>query len=285
MIIVKIWGGIGNQLFQYVFGQYLHYRYNQEVRYDINSFVSVDKLRKSEIDSVSNTVDYENRCSFSKTRGIKNRLLRYVYQSKPGNHFISEGSLIPSVYKENHLYFFQGYWQDIKYYEWLRNNVSGFKIESKIFPQELEIYKKDILEHVNSVSMHIRRGDYFLPQNVGTYGVCNQQYYEDAIDFVKGKLADVKIYVFTDDIDWVKNNIRLGDDFVIILNYNISQFAYIELMSLCHHHIISNSSFSWWGAVLNEKENTIVVCPNRWTNTSDVTIALDKWIKISVVNE
>lgn len=285
MIIVKMWGGIGNQLFQYVFGQYLRFKYNQDVRYDNNSYFSVDKLRKLEIDAICNSVDYDNRCLFSKNRGVKNRLMRLAYQMKVGNHFISEESVIPSVYNDSHLYFFQGYWQDIKYYEWLRSNVFGFKIKSKHFPQELDKYVNDILDHINSVSLHIRRGDYFLPKNVGTFGVCNQQYYEDAIDFVKGKMADVKIYVFTDDIEWVKQNIKIGDDYVIIPNYDISQFAYIELMSLCRHHIISNSSFSWWGAVLNEKEGAVVVCPDRWTNTSDVTIALDKWIKISVVNE
>lgn len=285
MVIVKLWGGIGNQLFQYVFGQYLRNKFNQDVRYDNNAYVSVDKLRKSEIDAICNSVDYDNRCLFSKSRGIKNRLLRCLYQMKIGNHFISEESVVPTVYNERHLYFFQGYWQDIKYYEWLRKEIPGFKMESKLFPKELDVFKDDIIEHVNSVSLHIRRGDYFLPQNIGTYGVCNLRYYEDAISLIKGQLENVKIYVFADDIDWVKNNFKIGDDLVIIPNYNISQFAYIELMSLCHHHIISNSSFSWWGAVLNEKEDAVVVCPDRWTNTSDATIALDKWIKISVVNE
>lgn len=285
MVIVKLWGGIGNQLFQFVFGQYLHYRYNQEVKYDINTYISVDKLRKREIDAVNNIIEYDARCIFSRYRGVKNRILRYIFQLNPKKHFVSEESEIPSLFQEGDLYFFQGYWQDIKYYEWLRNNVLDFKIESILFPKELDLFKEDIIKHVNSVSLHIRRGDYFLPQNIGVYGVCNSRYYEEAINLIKRIIADVKIYVFTDDIEWVKHNIKIGNDYVIIPNYNISQFAYIELMSLCHHHIISNSSFSWWGAVLNEKEDAVVVSPDRWTNTSTVTIALDKWTKISVVNE
>ena len=92
---------------------------------------------------------------------------------------------------------------------------------------------------------------------------------------------EAKFFVFTDDIDRVQNNINLPIDSVIIPNYNIPQFSYIDLMSQCKHHIISNSSFSWWGAVLNEQNNAIVISPDKWTFTSAATIALNRWIKQS----
>ena len=99
MIIVKIWGGIGNQLFQYVFGQYLHYRFGQVVYYDNNSYYTVDKLRKSELDALSNydEIVYDNRCSFSRFRGVKNRILRFAFQAHPRHHYIGEGKRVPQT--------------------------------------------------------------------------------------------------------------------------------------------------------------------------------------------
>lgn len=285
MIIVKLWGGIGNQLFQYVFGQYLAYRYHQDVYYDNNSYISVDKLRKGELDSTSCTVNYDNRCSFSKYRGVKNRILRWAFQCTPKCHYIQEGASIPTNYKTEHLYFFQGYWQDYKYYEWVKNNVSDFAIFSNPFPTELKRIRDGIKICGESISLHVRRGDYFKPAFIKTFGVCNSRYYEDALKSITGQFEEVRIFVFTDDPNWVEENINFGRDYTMIPNYDVSQFAYIELMSLCRHHIISNSSFSWWGAILNEQQNAIVISPDKWLNTTDKTLALDKWTKIHVYNE
>ena len=280
MIIVKIWGGIGNQLFQYVFGQYLHLQYHQEVCYDDNSFLSTDKLRKRELDSIDSNILWDNHCSFSKFRGLKGRLLRYLYELNPRHHFVGPNDFIPKKYKSTDEYFFQGYWQNHKYYEWLMKNIPGFRIESKEFPQQLSDIKKQILTCPQSISIHVRRGDYFLPKFVSVYGVCTEKYFQDAMVEMKSKVSNGRLFVFTDDVDWTTSHLQFGEDDVIVPNYEISQFAYIELMSLCTHHIISNSSFSWWGAVINEKPDSIVICPAKWTLTSDETIALDKWIKI-----
>lgn len=280
MIIVKIWGGIGNQLFQYVFGQYLRFRYDQEVWYDDNSYQTTDKLRKRELDALDADIQYNNSCTFSKYRGVKNRVLRYTFQLLPMNHYISEGDKLPETFKKGHVYFFQGYWQDIEYYHWLKKNVSGFCIKSKEIPSELLSLFQEIEAGNNTLSVHVRRGDYFLPKNINTYGVCDVSYFESALANVKKELPNSKTYVFTDDPDWVKNNLPLDESVILIPNYPVSQFAYIELMSLCKNHIVSNSSFSWWGAVLNEQPNAIVVAPSKWTLTSEKTIALRKWKKI-----
>lgn len=280
MIIVKIWGGIGNQLFQYVFGQYLHYKFHQEVGYDDNSFLSTDKLRKRELEVLDDDIKWDNHCSFSKYRGIKGRFLRYCYQLLPKHHYIGINEIIPKRLYDKNEYFFQAYWQDYKYYKWLIDNVPSFKVKSKNFSKELDEIKAMIESCSQSASIHIRRGDYFSPKNVSVYGVCTEDYYHKAIGLIKNKESKVRFFVFTDDIEWVKEHIQLDDDMLIVPNYDISQFAYIELMSLCKHHIISNSSFSWWGAVLNEQDNATVICPSKWTLTSDKTIALDKWMKI-----
>lgn len=285
MIIVKIWGGIGNQLFQYVFGQYLHYRYQQEVRYDDNAFVSVDKLRKRELDALSADIEYDNRCIFSRFRGIKNRLLRYGFQLNPKHHFVQEGKSLPMTFNEKHIYFFQGYWQDVKYYNWLKENVPDFELRSKLFPKELESLRNQIDSSNNSASLHVRRGDYFAPHFIKTFGVCDSLYFEKSISILLQQKHQAQLFVFSDDLDWVKNNIKLPVSAVLIPNYNISQFAYIELMSFCKHHIISNSSFSWWGAVMNALDDAIVICPSKWLLTSNKTIAKSDWTKIDITNK
>ena len=281
MIIVKVWGGIGNQLFQYVFGQYLRYRYKQDVCYDDSSYLTTDKLRNSELSALDGNIVFNNECSFSRYRGIKNRLLRFLFQLNPKHHFVAESSrTLPEYFESSHTYFFQGYWQDVKYYQWLKNNVPGFSIRIKEMPEELSFIKEKIQATKDSISIHVRRGDYFTPQNVGIYGVCDASYYERAVELLSQKLNNPEIFVFSDDIDWVKNNIHAKGTFTIVPNYDVAQFAYIELMSYCKHHVISNSSFSWWGAVINEQKDAVVVCPNRWLLNSDKTIALDKWRKI-----
>lgn len=280
MIIVKLWGGIGNQLFQFVFGQFLHYRYRLDVCYDSNSYIGVDRLRKGEIDFLDFEIRYDNSCTFSRYRGVKNRLLRYFFQANPRHHFITENNDIPSSYKSGNLYYFQGYWQNYKYYDWIKRNVSSFKIKSNLIPVELEAYRVLINKCEESVSLHVRRGDYFSPENIKVYGVCDKQYYMSAVNKINNILEHAHFFVFTDDPEWVRDNLVLDDHFTLIENYDISQFSYIELMSLCKHHIISNSSFSWWGVVLNERKDSIVISPERWTNINSPEMILENWIKL-----
>ena len=282
MVIIRVWGGIGNQLFQLIFGQYIHYRYNQIVKYDDNSFSSVDKLRKREMDAIAIPLDYDNHVLLSKYKGVPGRLLRFIYKLNPNHKFIGVNDIIPQKFDNNKEYFFQGYWQDYKFFEWLKTNIGDFDIKSHGIPKELKDYEKIISSTNNSVSVHIRRGDYFQPQNIGIYGVCKEDYYKNAIKKIKSLLSDVRFFVFSDDLEWVSKHLVFDADTVFIPNYDINQFAYIELMSHCKHHIISNSSFSWWGAVLNEQLQSIVICPSKWTLNSFETIALKQWIKIPV---
>lgn len=281
MIIVKVWGGIGNQLFQYVFGQYLHYRYKQEVSFDDSSYLTTDKLRNSELSALDGNIVFNNKCSFSRYKGIKNRILRFLFQLDPKHHFVAEScNHLPENFELSHTYFFQGYWQDVKYYQWLKDNVPGFSLNIKHMPEELVSFKAKILSARDSISLHVRRGDYFAPQNVGIYGVCDVSYYERAIDLMSQSLNSPVIFVFSDDIDWVQDHLHTKGSFTIVPNYDVAQFTYIELMSLCKHHIISNSSFSWWGAVINEDKDCVVLCPSRWRKDTSESPALNNWLKI-----
>lgn len=285
MIIIKVWGGIGNQLFQYVFGQYLKYKYGQDVKYDDNAFYSVDKLRKRELNVLDMPIEYDNSCSFSRHKGIRNRIGKYLFLLNPRHHFIDWTSTLPETYRKNDIYFIQGYWQEHKYIEWIRSNVPSFNLRSREFPAELKTIKDRILSESNAVSVHVRRGDYFTPENVKLYGVCDAKYYERAVQELCGRVSNPTLFVFSDDLDWVKDNVHFDAPIIYIPNFDISQFAYIELMSFCKHHVISNSSFSWWGAVMNNKEDAIVITPDRWRLDKVVDMALEQWIIIKTGNK
>ena len=281
MIIVKVWGGIGNQLFQYVFGQYLRFRYKQEVCYDDSSYLSTDKLRNSELSALDGSIVFNNKCTFSRYRGVKNRLLRFLFQLNPKHHYVSESNMqFPENYEVSHIYFFQGYWQDVKYYQWLKTNASGFSLKIKEMPQELTSLQTEIRASNNSVCLHVRRGDYFIPQNIGIYGVCDAAYYEKTLNYMSRQIKDMEVFVFSDDIDWIKTNLKFSCPYTIVPNYDVPQFAYISLMSECKNYIISNSSFSWWGAVIGEQEQSCVICPKRWRKDTADSPALANWIKL-----
>ena len=281
MLIVKVWGGIGNQLFQYVFGQYLRYKTGQIVYYDDSSYVSNDKLRNSELRALDADTRFNNDCTFSRYRGVQNRLLRLLFQLNPHHHFIQEfKDEIPAEFDAAHIYFFQGYWQDVKYYEWIKEHVSGFELRAKTVPEGLKDIESSIIGTKESVSLHVRRGDYFAPQNVGIYGVCDVDYYERALLQITKGNKEMEVFVFSDDIEWVQKNIHFSMPYTIVPNYDVPQFVYIELMSKCKHHIISNSPFSWWGAVINEDKEGVVFCPSRWRKDTNESPALNNWIKV-----
>lgn len=276
MIIVRLWGGLGNQFFQYSFGKYVEYMTAQPVSFDTASFGTSDQIRELEIYSLAPDISLSN-VSFTRYTGIKNRLFRGLFQYS--NTFISEEKFsLEFLERAKGNVFLQGYWQNEKYAKYFPKSRI---LKEWSIPDVLQEYASIISKTEIPVSLHIRRGDYFSPKNIGIYGVCTETYYRKSIDYVTSSIKDNKIFfVFSDDISWVKENIILPDHTIFIPNYKVSQFSYIYLMSLCKINIVSNSTFSWWGAYLNQYSNKIVIAPSIWTLNSEKTLALDSWIKI-----
>lgn len=277
MIIIRLWGGIGNQLFEYAFGRYIENMLDIDVRYDSSSFGCSDTKRKLEISYVFPHIKIKN-ISFSRYNGLVNRVLRFIFQIK--NTFVSERDFKVAVLSKfkGDLYL-EGYWQNDVY---ANSIVEDELILNWETPLALQEFKNKIISSDRSVSIHVRRGDYFSSRNVNIYGVCDETYYINAIKKVESVFNDkIQIFVFSDDLNWVRQHVQLPEDAIFIPNYNdIPQFSYVNLMSLCKANIISNSSFSWWGTFLNRNIGKIVIAPERWTNTSPNTIALDSWIKL-----
>ena len=169
-----------------------------------------------------------------------------------------------------------GFFQSEKYFVHNRQSIIDFiKPTSKIINIINEKYS-DIVNG-NTTSIHIRRGDFINYPN--HHPVQSLEYYNKGMELLKDKTET--FVVFSDDIEWCKSNLK-GDNIVYIDNEK--DYIEIYLMSLCDNNIISNSSFSWWGAWLNENNNKVVVGPNKWFgsainhDTSD--ILPESWIKI-----
>ena len=155
------------------------------------------------------------------------------------------------------------------------------------FDTDYQLFKlKDEIIRENSVSIHIRRGDYLDPKYNGRYtGICSREYYEKSIKYICNNIEDPVFYVFSDDVQWVKNNIIIPNAKYIEKDlFKTYQDWYdMALMSVCKHNIIANSTFSWWGAWLNPNMDKTVIVPSRWFQHSEAPdIYPTGWIKVPV---
>lgn len=285
MLVVKLSSGLGNQLFQYAFFKYLEQNTNQKVVFEDKSFLKNNNYRRSELAVVYPDYPVNNNIPFlnSHLTGLKRRLYHTAFLLDPHNVIIKDDTAytIPDTYKENKIYYFDGYWQSSNFVASLKNKVTLFTPKEKI-PDLLKPVYDAITREKNAVCIHVRRGDYFSSLYIDRYGVCDATYYNESIQYIKDRCADTKYFVFSDNPEWVKENVHLPTNACYVPNYDINSFWYINLMSACKHMIISNSTFSWWGAYLNNYPEKIVVSPSRWRLDIDFQLALPEWVKINV---
>jgi hypothetical protein len=160
--------------------------------------------------------------------------------------------------------YLDGYWQSEKYFsgsaDALRSEITLKRGLSK-FNAKLA----DQIERCNSICLHVRRGDYLAKKTMRQIGVCDMEYYKNGIEYVASRLINPKIFIFTDDPHWVSENIDFDFDTSILShNGNRGDCHDLMLMKSCKHFVISNSSFSWWGAWLSEGKGKTVIAPKRW---------------------
>lgn len=287
MVIVKLSSGLGNQLFMYAFLSYLQQENKGlPIFFETQSFGFDLSGRQSEIEIVypnyptNNGVFLISQTNNRYLRKLKELILVYasdIFVMDDKNCELRDYQLIKS---KN--YYFRGFWQTTYFVDRLIGKERLFKPKQPM-PDSIINYYDQIIVAGSSACLHVRRGDYFSALYVNRYGVCNKEYYETAIDTLISKTKITHIFVFSDDLDWVMDNIDFPKNIFIvqIRNYPVNSFWYIYLMSLCHHNIISNSSFSWWGAYLNANRDKVVVCPKRWRLDTDENLALDSWFKIN----
>lgn len=267
MIRLILTGGLGNQMFEYAAAKALSLKLNQDLTLDLYALNKKTKgiQRNFELDifdidlNISSSwktqllvklfpLIEKNRSFFRKTFGYFRDYSAIVYLPE----FESlEGNIILHGHFQNEKYF--------KQYESVIRDEFTFKRPLK--EKNLQIAEQ--MAQTNSVSMHIRRADYVNDSN---FALCPKEYYQQAMDEISQTITDPAFFVFSQDFDWINENLTFEKDQVIFVDWNKGVDSYIDmqLMSLCKHNIIANSSFSWWAAWLNKNINKQVFCPSCW---------------------
>lgn len=290
MIIVNIIGGLGNQMFQYAFAYSVAKRTNQQLKLDISDFNSYN-LHNYELDLFHINGDFATKKELYKL-GIKKfdvifkimRRLRRLHRLSRSlkilipllkQHYFENGlSFDDNVFNVKGDTYFSGYWQSEKYFKDDRSAILKMFTLKEDANIKTKDYRQEIL-NTQSVSLHIRRGDYITNQETNNcHGVCSMAYYQKSINYIKTK--ESHFFIFSDDLNWAKANLDfINNKTFVELDKNIPDHEEMYLMSLCKHNIIANSSFSWWGAWLNQNEDKTVIAPEKWfatdkLNTSDL---------------
>lgn len=180
--------------------------------------------------------------------------------------------------------YIDGYWQSEKYFADIAETIrDDFRIESWVDPRARAIAGQVLGSE--SVSLHVRRGDYVTdPRTNQAHGTCTIEYYQEAARQIAGRVSRPHFFLFSDDPGWVGANLKL-DHPATLVSQQLSgnQYDDLRLMSLCRHHIIANSSFSWWGAWLNPRPEKIVLAPRRWANDpnwDDRDLLPASWVRV-----
>lgn len=283
MIIVRVFGGLGNQIFQYAFYKCLEFN-NDDVYLDISDYnihhhhngFELDKVFKIKFNKATNKEI--KKISFDK-KSFLYRLIRKIFKIelvKTSEYTEMKDICDVKIGNIEQEVYFNGFWQDIKYVEFIENELR----KELIFNEKLSGKNKDVIDKFigrETVSIHIRRGDYLNNKSLG--GICNNEYYLNAIEYINKVIDRPVFFIFSDDIEWVKNNFKLKSE-CIYVDWNKEEESYkdMQLMSMCKHNIIANSTFSWWGAWLNMNRNKIVICPKKWFNNKNSNLQVNDWI-------
>lgn len=233
MIIVKLMGGLGNQMFQYAYGKYLSNKFNDELVLDLTFFDPKNQnpmlIRNYDLDI------------------FKNIKCKTVINS---DNFI------------------EGFFQRYDYVTEIRNELLHD------FDIDLESKHKDIFDEIsnqNSICLNVRRGDYvtFL-RSAEFHGFIGNEYFNKVIKEITKEIIDPYFYIFSDDIDWCKTNIKTGYPTKFMTQeYNGPKYSsYLKLMSACKHFILPNSTFGWWAAWMSNNDNKIIYAPKKWFASS-----------------
>ena len=261
MLVCKLSGGLGNQLFQYATA--ITVSDNDIIKFDLSYFsdkksfnlsildfgIKIDEADKKEIHKLSG-----KNTKF--TNFLKRHLGKYFY---PQYFKEKERTVFDESIFDPRVGYLDGYWQNEKYF--LSNRDKLVKLFDLEFHNEARIFEKKII-NCNSVSIHVRRGDYLKHPEIG---VLDLDYYKNAIKNLEEKYNDLHFFIFSNDIDWCRVNMK----FLNGKKYEFCSGLYREsdeliLMSRCDHNIIANSSFSWWAAWLNQNTDKVVISPKKW---------------------
>jgi hypothetical protein len=286
MIIVKLQGGLGNQMFQYAAGKTLSAKYYVPLFLD-HSFLERNRQSDGHFIARKYELNVFNISSNRLSNDVVDQYFEsgsdkkiYLYKEQPVSYDRGFKKIKPTVYLD-------GYWQSHRYFKDITEIIKlDFSFKKNELINKYSILINEILRG-NSVSIHVRRGDY-IPSagTIKLYNMCTVEYYKKAVSILLKHYADAHFFVFSDDIKWAEENLKYDSTPIhFIHKSNDADWLDMYLMSLCKHNIIANSTFSWWAAWLNANSNKIVVAPEKWFNVERAGFNLNNlcpkdWIKI-----
>lgn len=269
MIRIKINGGLGNQLFQYATAYAMSRKLKSKMIIDISESVKyrIHPLRLTKLNCSG---------SFDSKESLIDNFLLHPRLIKFSSKFIKRYYIESTLRYDENLQrlagnkLLIGYFQSEKYFSEYRAELLQEFFPSKAFSEYQKKIKQKI-ESVDSLSIHIRRGDYISNSDASdVHGICNKEYFDRAITHLTGQeliSINTVIFVFSDDIPWCKENLHLPYKVVFIEGDAKSPELDMWLMSYCKNNIISNSTFSWWGGWLNTHPSKCVIAPLKWFKT------------------
>jgi hypothetical protein len=285
MKIVRFIGGLGNQMFQYAFYKALQKK-GYPVKADLTAFKDYRRHNGFELEAIfpiklKRASPFLVRLFDDSFREWKYRKLRKIFNlmhayKEEQNWFSYDEAYLEDT--KSNLY--SGYWQNENYFSEVSNELKAdFQFKHPLTGQNFVALNQ--IHESDSVGIHVRRGDYLVDPLLG--GLCDQDYYQKAIDLLMLKVNSPRYFIFSDDIEWCKRALQIPDPTFISGNKGNQSYIDMQLMSNCKHHIIANSSFSWWAAWLGSHANQVVIAPKIWTKDSSHhhgDMIPKKWIKL-----
>jgi hypothetical protein len=290
MIIIQLKGGLGNQMFQYALYMELKSR-GKEVKIDDETGFVDDKLRIPVLQRFGIEYDRATREEVVQITDSKMDIFSRIRRKLTGRKTFrideESGLFNPKILELDEAYLV-GYWQSDKYFP--SEDVKA-QLKETFEKRPQEIMQDSVswttlqqIECCESVSLHIRRTDYIDEEHIHIHNICTENYYKSAIDSIRKRYPGAVFFIFTDDKEWCKEHFRGPKFFVVELDENINtDIAEMMLMSKCKHHIMANSSFSWWSAWLNDNPGKIVIAPEKWINNRKMDdIYTDRMTKMAI---
>lgn len=278
-IIVRLKGGLGNQLFQY----YTAYNLAKEKNYILvldTCYLKNDNLRDFSLHHLNINFPVIKNNYYRKFFILFNSIREFSFPFF--HHETIEYYFDENLKNINKSIILNGYYQHEKYFLKIKNEINNdFNFLSK------KIKNKNILDMMknnNSIALHIRRGDYIKDSSTyEKHGVCDLSFYDQAINYFSKN--NPYFFIFSDDIEWCKNNISINGKFIFVSDICSSDIEEFLLMQNCKNFIISNSTFSWWAAWLATNNTKIIICPKNWfkderLNTLSKELIPKNWLRI-----
>ncbi len=263
--IIKITGGLGNQLFQYAYGRKLEIINKKDIIFDTSFFYE-------------NKKDTSRPFLLDKFNINPKANFKYIKRNSIHKFFLKiKDFILLRLIKDYNFY------QNEKYFIDIKNNILTEYIPRTSISADAQNVLNQIRLNDNSVSIHVRRGDYVTNNRANkTHGICDLKYYNEAVALIKSKLDNITFFIFSDDINWTKENLKI-EDARYVSNPSLKEFEEMILMSNCKHNIIANSTFSWWSAYLNKNHDKIIIAPSQWNvkkTANQLDILPKSWLQI-----